>query len=70
MDIEKVKSNLCYYDKTNPDNTLDLSDLTEEELKVPQIKGEDFAHEGCCCDNCFYGRTKLATYILELLEEK
>ena len=57
---ELVLKSLCYYDVRNPDTCLSLDDLTEEEKAVPQIEGVDFAEKDCFCDNCFYGRTKLA----------
>ena len=54
--IEILKS-LCYYDKRNPDCTAD-----EEEMKdhVALMKKKT-----CTCDNCFYGRTKLAEELLK-----
>jgi hypothetical protein len=45
-------SNLCYYDKRNPDYTpYNEDDLTE----MPNY---------CFCDNCFYGRTKLTEQLI------
>ena len=57
MSKEEIKSNLCYYDPENPNNNLDAYD--EEDR--PQSRN------GCRCDNCFYGRDKLAMQILETL---
>lgn len=57
MKKEEILSNLCYYDKRNPEHT--MFDLTDEELVEARKKD-------CYCDNCFYGRHKLAEYILEL----
>ena len=54
MKIEEVLSRLCYYDIRNPDGIT----LDEE---IPKETND------CFCDNCFYGRDKLAKYILELL---
>lgn len=54
MDKQDILSNLCYYDKRNPDSCLD-----EEYKKSP-----------CYCDNCFDGRSQLAEYILSVLKEK
>lgn len=61
MDIEEIKSNLCYYDKRNPDNNLEFGDDRD---------GTNPIDKSCFCDNCFYRRTKLAEYILKLLNEK
>lgn len=51
---DEIKKNLCYYDPENPNNNLDCYD--DEERPTPR--------ENCYCDNCFYGRDKLARYIL------
>ena len=53
-----VLEKLCYYDKRNPDSHCD----DEDEI----IEANDF----CMCDNCFYGRTKLAEYIIEILKKE
>lgn len=53
----QITEKLCYYDKRNPYGHHIFSD---EELQRP---------EKCSCDNCFYGRTKLAEELLNLLEE-
>ena len=60
MDIQEILSNLCYYDKRNPDNILDDDNdiITLEERKK----------KGCFCDNCFYGRTKLAEELLKYIK--
>jgi hypothetical protein len=55
LTLEEIKGNLCYYDAENPSNNLDCYD-DEEERPKPR--------ENCHCDNCFYGRDKLARYIL------
>ncbi len=70
MELEKLKKELCYYDNRNPDNCVDKSDLTESELNKPQIKFEDYATVLCSCDNCFYGRTELADYILNIMTKQ
>jgi hypothetical protein len=45
-------TNLCYYDKRNPDYLpYDEDDLT----KMPS---------DCSCDNCFYGRSKLTEQLI------
>ena len=58
MTTEQIYSNLCYYDDRNPYNNNEFIDMEELPLK-----------SGCYCDNCFYGRTKLAEYILEILNK-
>ncbi len=54
MDIKEIKENLCYYDKRNP-----MSDINEGYGKK----------KVCCCDNCFYGRDKLAKELLNYLSK-
>lgn len=55
-----VLEKLCCYDPRNPDNTLEYLDGSYENYK--NAEGE------CFCDNCFYGRSKLANHIIELYE--
>jgi hypothetical protein len=65
-EVEKLPyEQLCYYDARNSNNV--LSPLQEGELieNSYQEEGIDFAAKGCMCDNCFYGRTKLATQIIK-----
>jgi hypothetical protein len=50
MDILRM---LCYYDPRNPDG----ASIDEREDRKPEA--------ACYCDNCFYGRSKLASYILQ-----
>lgn len=61
MTIKEIKSNLCYYDRRNPD-----FDITEENGydKEDIDATGDFARKNCACDNCFYGRSKLAEELL------
>ena len=58
MDLKEIYSNLCDYDN----RTESYQDLRliydEDEIKEPR--------KGCHCDNCFYGRDKLALEILRL----
>jgi hypothetical protein len=65
MTQEEILSRLCYYDLRNPNGVNDMLDFS------PEIyEDEDFgehAKENCSCDNCFYGRTQLAEYILKIL---
>ena len=55
-----ILESLCYYDSRNPDNILQRIDYSEEEYK--ELPGD------CMCDNCFYGRTKIAQAYLELVD--
>lgn len=56
MTSTEILSNLCCYDDRNPDRV--DGDLPQDER--PQRK------PNCHCDNCFYGRTRMAEYILSL----
>jgi hypothetical protein len=64
METEKILTSLCYYDKRNPDCSVD-EETIEDHNKMLLKKGKT-----CSCDNCFYGRTELAKEILELLTFK
>lgn len=65
MKIEDVASNLCHYDTRNPDGV--ISYLTEDEIKEEGLTTK--AKDDCFCDNCHYGRTKLAEHIIKLNDE-
>ena len=55
---------LCTHDYRNPRGVMEF--ISEDELEdYPDSKSEN---KNCACDNCFYGRTKLALRILELEE--
>jgi hypothetical protein len=60
MSEQEIKSNLCYYDPKNPNNNLDAYE--DEDRPQPRKK--------CYCDNCFYGRDKLAMQLLEMIRER
>jgi hypothetical protein len=51
-------TNLCYYDKRNPDCTVDDEDI--EDHKKSLLK----KNKTCSCDNCFYGRSKLTEQLI------
>ena len=51
-------TNLCYYDKRNPDCSVDDEDI--EEHKKSLLK----KNKTCSCDNCFYGRSKLTEQLI------
>ena len=64
MKTSEIVSRLCYSDTRNPDGVTGY--MTAEEIKE---EGYTAAPKpNCSCDNCFYGRTKLAMYILKLKE--
>jgi len=51
-------TNLCYYDKRNPDCSADDEDI--EDHKKSLLKN----NKTCSCDNCFYGRTELTEQLI------
>lgn len=50
MTEQEILSNLCYYDKRNPDYDAENGEKPKD----------------CYCESCFRGQTKMAEYILEL----
>ena len=60
MEYEEILENLCLSDTRNPLH----SDVYQEGDEVPPPRIE------CYCDNCFYGRDKLALALLEFMEAK
>lgn len=64
MTRKEVATRLCYYDLRNPYGIVE--DTTDEE-DLDGLGNHERKH--CACDNCFYGRHKLADYILTLLDE-
>ena len=55
-------TNLCYYDKRNPDCSADDEDI--EDYKKSLLK----KNKTCSCDNCFYGLTKLTEQLIRQQE--
>ena len=55
-------TNLCYYDKRNPDCSVDDEDI--EGYKKSLLK----KNKTCSCDNCFYGRTELTEQLIRQAE--
>ena len=53
--------NLCTYDKRNPYGYLSYGPVDDDDVAQPR-------QQGCACDNCFYGRDKLAMEIIRLRE--
>lgn len=64
MEIEEVKRYLCHNDVRNPIGV--ISYLTKEQIEDEQFSTK--SKDDCYCDNCYYGRTKLAECILEQLK--
>lgn len=68
MTTKEVLTYLCYHDIRNENGVKDMIDdpvtygLDEEYV----TSLGPFAMVDCACDNCFYGRHKLANYILKL----
>jgi len=63
MTVNEIASKLCNYDTRNPDGV--KSYMTEEEIKESGYNA--MPQSNCYCDNCFYGRAKLALIILKLM---
>jgi hypothetical protein len=55
-------TNLCYYDKRNPDCSADDEEI--EDHKKSLLK----KNKTCSCDNCFYGRTELTEQLIRQQE--
>jgi hypothetical protein len=55
-------TNLCYYDKRNPDCSVDDEDIEDHKKRL--LKKNKY----CSCDNCFYGRTKLTEQLIRQAE--
>jgi hypothetical protein len=62
MTEQEIKEELCYYDLRNPD-VVGIYGMTDEELKEDGYGNH--AKKDCPCDNCFYGRTKMAEELLK-----
>ena len=56
-------TNLCYYDKRNPDCSTDDEEI--EDHKKSLLK----KNKTCSCDNCFYGRTELTNQLIRQAEK-
>ena len=53
MEPQDFYVNLCTYDPRYPDY---------------DPEWDEFRKDDCACDNCFYGRTRLAEIIIQLLK--
>ena len=54
----EILENLCVYDPRSPDYADIVQSFDAEDIPSPR--------GGCHCDNCFYGRDRLATHILSV----
>ena len=70
MEREEILQSLCYYDKRNPDCTADDEEIEDHKAQLLRVSKKLGYNKPCSCDNCFYGRTKLAEYILTLYTEE
>jgi len=59
---DEVESNLCCYDTRSPDYNDLLWGVNGDPKELPRPRRRD-----CGCDNCFYGRDRLAVALLDLL---
>lgn len=59
-DLE-IFEKMCYYDNNR-------QELVDNGWTQGEIKSES-GNSDCFCDNCFYSRSKMADYILELKGE-
>lgn len=62
MDNDTILESLCHNDPRNPMYEDIWIDYDKEEIPKPR-------QDNCYCDNCFYGKDKLAMEILRLREE-
>jgi len=63
MTEQEIKEKLCHYDLRNPDGVKSYGLLDAEEIKEEGYGNHK--KEDCACDNCFYGRTKMAEELLK-----
>ena len=67
MTTEEILQSLCYYDKRNPDCTADDEDIEDNKAQLLRVSKKLGYNKTCSCDNCFYGRTKLAEELLKVI---
>ena len=68
MDKKEILENLCYYDKRNPNCTADDETISDHKSSLERDSKKRGYEVKCACDNCFYGRTKLANELLRITE--
>lgn len=59
--MNNILTQLCYYDKRNPDCSADEEEIQDHEKMILNFGS-------CMCDNCFNGRTPIANSNLIMLE--
>ncbi len=68
MELKEILSYLCYYDIRNTE-----SPCSEEDREYRLKEIERFNKTGkvyqCSCDDCFYGRSKLANELLKFVKQ-
>jgi len=65
MTKDQVFEELCYYDIRNPNCNMTEEELQERmEMITRKLKGREYY---CSCDNCLYGRNKLAVELLKYM---
>jgi len=57
-------TNLCYYDKRNPDCSVDDEDIEDHKAQLLRVSKKLGYNKTCSCDNCFYGRTELTEQLI------
>ncbi len=67
MTIEEIKSYLCYYDVRNTESGCSGEDRESRNEEIARYKKETGKEYSCSCDDCFYGRTKLAEELLKYI---
>jgi len=66
MEATKILQSLCYYDKRNPDCTMDDEGIEDHKTQLLKASKKLGYNKDCSCDNCFYGRTELAEHIISI----
>ena len=61
-------SNLCYYDRRNPDCTADDEAIEDHKAQLLRVSKKLGYNKTCSCDNCFYGRSKLTEQLIRQQE--
>lgn len=70
MTTDEILRSLCYYDKRNLDCVADDEEIEYHKLQHLRDSKKLGHAKVCNCDNCFYGRTKLAEELLKIIANK